>query len=422
MILTTVIASEANICAIRKWLAVNCPRWSGFRISNVGKYLGFQMGPLGGEVQWKEPLEKLRVRTREIKTQNLPLAIAASRFAIRALPVLGYKAQLCPPPPLFSQLELWAAHKILGIPLALDLNAVFGLEILGGTKIIRPSHYMRACMLRAASKTIVGFDGMHDKLASIAGSGARCIDYARFDFRPPGWQANAFATNLLLATKGNGIGLDVHANPIALRFASLNAGNRIGLSARQSKQSALYAFLQSLTPPNWHCTLNRKMEAFDCLEDLAPFTSSDILLLAPALKKCGPRIAMSVIKSWANAWTTSARMHEAYEFPCIFGCQGCEDDLEHYLVCDPLWTIVISCSSGQSELLHAGPHSKFGFPFSAHSIAWWKMLAIAFSCYHAIKMGHRDEVLFCSESGNFCQVLDRLLEYACVFSRELTDG
>ena len=82
------------------------------------------------------------------------------------------------------------------------------------------------------------------------------------------------------------------------------------------------------------------MEAFDCLEDLAPFTSSDILLLAPALKKCGPRIAMSVIKSWANAWTTSARMHEAYEFPCSFGCQGCEDDLEHCSVCEPLWTIV----------------------------------------------------------------------------------
>ena len=151
---------------------------------------------------------------------------------------------------------------------------------------------------------------------------------------------------------------------------------------------------------------------------------------------------MCVIKTWANAWTTSLRMHEAAELPCISGCQDCKDDLEHYLVCDPLWTIVISCSHGQSELLQASPHSKFGFPsctfdLTAHgglaqaqfdqmpigdsSPAWWKRIAIAFSCYHAIKMSHRNEVLSCTESGNFCQVLDRLVEYACVFHREVTD-
>ena len=164
MILTTILASESNIRVLRNWLAVNCPKWSGFQISNVGKYLGFQMGPLGGEAQWKEPLEKFRLRTREIKAQGLPLAMAASRLAIRAIPVLGYKAQLCPLPPLFPQLELWAAHKILGIPLALDLPAVFGLEALGGTKMIRPAHYIRACMLRAASKTISGYKKMSERL------------------------------------------------------------------------------------------------------------------------------------------------------------------------------------------------------------------------------------------------------------------
>ncbi len=249
MILTTITASDSNIQVIRNWLAANCPRWASFQISNVGKYLGFQMGPLGGEAQWKEPIDKFKERVREIKAEGLPLGLAASRLAVRAIPVLGYKAQICSLPPYFSQVELWAAHKLLGIPLSLDLNAAFGLGMMGGPKIVRATHYMRASMLRSASKTIGGYAEMHDKLTNAATDGASLACYARHDIRPPGWQSQAFVSNLTWATTGRGLGLDEHAAAIERAFSDIKSG--VGRKPRQSQQGAFYAYLQTLTPPDW---------------------------------------------------------------------------------------------------------------------------------------------------------------------------
>ena len=158
--------------------------------------------------------------------------------------------------------------------------------------------------------------------------------------------------------------------------------------------------------------MNRKLEFID--SPIPDYCMNDI---ATSLKKCGARVAMSVIKSWANAWTTSSRMHEAICLPCIFGCDDCTDSLNHYLICDPLWSIVISCSSNQCEHLRCGPFSKLGL--EASPMIWWRMLSIAFSCYHAIKVGHRDEVLSCAASGHPQKLLDRLIGYAQVFSREV---
>ena len=127
------------------------------------------------------------------------------------------------------------------------------------------------------------------------------------------------------------------------------------------------------------------------------------------------RGATAIVKAWENAWTTSSRMHEAVVLPRVFGCEAV-DSLEHCLCCDPLWTVVISCSHGLTELLQASPLTKLGFGQSP--IAWLQRLCVAFSGYHAVKMGHRSEVQCMVKSGNPCQVLLRLFHYAGLFCRE----
>ena len=83
---------------------------------------------------------------------------------------------------------------------------------------------------------------------------------------------------------------------------------------------------------------------------------------------------MAAVKSWANAWTTSLRMHEPLLLlPCIFGCPGCKDEFDHYIVCGALWTAVISCSFKQTEVLQSSPVAKLGLD---DSDAWLQMLAI----------------------------------------------
>ena len=52
----------------------------------------------------------------------------------------------------------------------------------------------------------------------------------------------------------------------------------------------------------------------------------------------GPHVRTCVLKTWAGGWTTSYRMHEDPKLKCLFGCDE-RDDLEHYLVCAPLWLL-----------------------------------------------------------------------------------
>ena len=50
--------------------------------------------------------------------------------------------------------------------------------------------------------------------------------------------------------------------------------------------------------------------------------------------------AMRVVKTWTNSWATSDRYQEPEVLPCLFGCTGEEDVLEHYLVC-PILSLVL---------------------------------------------------------------------------------
>ena len=135
------------------------------------------------------------------------------------------------------------------------------------------------------------------------------------------------------------------------------------------------------------------------------------------LKRLGVRTSTAVIKSWANAWTTSTRMHEESDIGCLFGCEREPDKLEHYLSCDHLWTVVISCTFRRVELLHAVPFVKLGF--GENSNEWLQMLSVAFACYHQLKFSHMSEIEACRTAKDYSVIHLRLVGYARVYSNEL---
>ena len=67
-------------------------------ISNVGLYLGFQIGPASGTLQWKAALEKYKNRVDLISKSGLTASLACHRYNSLAVPVLSYIAQLISPP------------------------------------------------------------------------------------------------------------------------------------------------------------------------------------------------------------------------------------------------------------------------------------------------------------------------------------
>ena len=76
----------------------------------------------------------------------------------------------------------------------------FKLKAWLGLDPVRPSIYMAVCMLRAALKTLAEFDTMHIELKNLA---FECLPFA-FGSKtiiPPGWDSEAFCTNLYKARR-----------------------------------------------------------------------------------------------------------------------------------------------------------------------------------------------------------------------------
>ena len=69
----------------------------------------------------------------------------------------------------------------------------------------------------------------------------------------------------------------------------------------------------------------------------ALISSVDFSCLKQFLAKLSPAWSTSILKTWANAWTTSYRLHEPFLCTCVFGCRGEPDALQHYLRCPQLW-------------------------------------------------------------------------------------
>ena len=99
-------------------------------------------------------------------------------------------------------------------------------------------------------------------------------------------------------------------------------------------------------------------------------------------------VSIKVMKTWSNAWSTSHRYHEGKILPCMFGCHGCKDTLNHYLQCPHLFALWRYLVEGTNEmplirwgLIHPDKHT-------FHSIA------CVFSGYHAIRHEFRSAQSF----------------------------
>ena len=72
---------------------------------------------------------------------------------------------------------------------------------------------------------------------------------------------------------------------------------------------------------------------FPVLEPGVAFDTVDFDAVKQFMAKLTPAWATSILKTWANAWNTTYRLHEPVLRTCFFGCIDMKDDLSHYLRC-----------------------------------------------------------------------------------------
>ena len=95
----------------------------------VGNYLGFHLAPLGVLCVWKGALKKIHSRVDNITQVHENGFSSVRHYNLKALPTLGYIAQLVRPPANFSKLERSALHRILHIATnSLSLSSMHHLK------------------------------------------------------------------------------------------------------------------------------------------------------------------------------------------------------------------------------------------------------------------------------------------------------
>ena len=105
------------------------------------------------------------------------------------------------------------------------------------------------------------------------------------------------------------------------------------------------------------------------------------------LKGLSVSVVLRVLKCWCNAWATSRRYRNSEEklLPCLFGCNGCTDELEHYLKCPHLYSLWSFLAVSVSE----DPLVRWGLIDPNPSI--FKHIACIFSGYHAVRRALRSQ-------------------------------
>ena len=104
-------------------------------------------------------------------------------------------------------------------------------------------------------------------------------------------------------------------------------------------------------------------------------------------KACGSALMSNWVKTLANGWCTSGRVHEDIRLPCIFGCQSAPDDFSHYLVCDILWNML---RKHFREYISHLPQTRLALPFpTPYNVL---IVGCAFHTYHSLKIGSREVV------------------------------
>ena len=123
----------------------------------------------------------------------------------------------------------------------------------------------------------------------------------------------------------------------------------------------------------------------------------DWAAVSVALGRAAPYVAMAVIKTLSNGWTTSVRMHELVPLPCVLGCAPSRrvlatrqfnddgrDDAGHYLTCPRLWRMFVPNLADESW----DPAFQMGLqPISGQRL---RNVARVHFAYHQLKFSAQD--------------------------------
>ena len=373
---------------ISRWIKKHIPQWGCFAVQDSTKLLGFFLGPGAGKKHWTEQISKIKLRVQCIQTSKASVKLNTHTYNSRVVPVVSYVAQLLPCPRKMDQVERAAMHTCLRLPQnALCHSDFFHLQHVGGPKIRSIVAACASAIFRTARRTLTSWPTWIKQLEVAAAEHLPLSPYAADKLSTECWDSPPIACNLREAFRG--FPKDDRWCEGASHAISIIQRSTAKSSASIQVQKICYdALIQYRFVDSLHHTIEKRLN-----DSFSPWTvdCTNHVSLSECfgtLKGCKVSVAIRVLKCWSNSWATSHRYHEDKILPCLLGCTGCLDSLDHYLSCPHLFALWSFLIEGTSE----DPLTRWAL--LKPSKAQFEIVACIFSSYHAIRNDLRSNPVF----------------------------
>jgi hypothetical protein len=328
--------SDDDLQELKDWIKSNIPQWVDAQIVWSARYLGAYMGPKGASLMWNAPLTKWFNRSHALAQANAPPRYTIGLYNSRAVTTLSYVAQFSKLPERALPRERALLGKILHLPgNAMTSTHIFALRSWGSYQITSTLAMSLAILMRAALITLSWTSPLeylkeNDAEYFVAHRGA-----IQVHFQPKNWDSPSIVELLHEAAAGFPSSKR-YRDAGKLALAAFYLEKRTSKRFPKGVQTIFYnIFLENLYSDSIPELIRKRLRV------LAPEVPTpacyDFDALREALKAHSEYCVFVVLRTWANGWTTSRRMHESRQLDCIFGCPGQRDDLAHYLRCERLW-------------------------------------------------------------------------------------
>ena len=129
-----------------------------------------------------------------------------------------------------------------------------------------------------------------------------------------------------------------------------------------------------------------------------------------------PALRHVLRKTATNAWATTHRYHETRRLQCISGCPDAPDTIHHYTTgCCLFWRSIYHRAGTN---YHDDPLMRLGV--AAPSLQAIRVIAIAYTTYHAIRNVDAAIILKADDTGDYSAVHSKLAHHAAIAAKKVT--
>ena len=247
-------------------------------------------------------------------------------------------------------------HSLLRLPQNISCHADFyHLHKAGGPKFRSIVVASVAALFRTAVRTVTSWPLWIEQLEDAALRWLPLEPLIKDTLTPSFWDSPPIACKLKEASRGfpndiqwgqGAIELLHDLFPRGLVFPPPQEQKCIALQKLIYDKLISHRFANSLND-----TSERRLTSLFLPSPVDFQTSILIERCLDTLKGLSVSVVLRVLKCWCNGWATSRRYRNSEEklLPCLFGCSGCKDELEHYFKCPHLYSLWSFLADSVSE-------------------------------------------------------------------------